>query len=160
MRWGAINNLLLYYYYYVCTFYNSFYWLTFQSPSALANADVIYLRMNEIVLTQNLTRRNTIATATITTDHRRHQEHKYSRAQELCESRGGRPGLPSLISLMVSVDVKQHFNQQIFPISTDSWAVPMAVLSNHSERNCRRCMRLLWKTTQWDSNVNELLNET
>ena len=34
-----------------------------------------------------------------------------SRAQELCESRGGRPGLPSLISLMVSVDVKQHFNE-------------------------------------------------
>ena len=30
------------------------------------------------------------------------------RAQEPCESRGGRPGLPSLISLMVSVDVKQH----------------------------------------------------
>ena len=28
--------------------------------------------------------------------------------QELCESRGGRPGLPSLISLMISVDVKQH----------------------------------------------------
>ena len=27
--------------------------------------------------------------------------------QELCESRDGRPGLPSL-SLMVSVDVKQH----------------------------------------------------
>ena len=32
----------------------------------------------------------------------------HCRAQELCESRGGRPGLPSLISLMVSVDVKQH----------------------------------------------------
>ena len=31
-----------------------------------------------------------------------------NRAQELCESRGGRPGLQSLISLMVSVDVKQH----------------------------------------------------
>ena len=30
--------------------------------------------------------------------------------QELCESRGGRPGLPSLINPMVSVDVKQHFN--------------------------------------------------
>ena len=30
------------------------------------------------------------------------------RAQELCGSRGGRPGLPSLINLMVSVDVKQH----------------------------------------------------
>ena len=26
----------------------------------------------------------------------------------VCESRGGRPGLPSLISLMVSVDVKHH----------------------------------------------------
>ena len=32
----------------------------------------------------------------------------HHRGQELCESRGGRPGLPSLISLMVSVDVKQH----------------------------------------------------
>ena len=29
------------------------------------------------------------------------------RVQELCESRGGRPG-PSLISLMVSVDVKHN----------------------------------------------------
>ena len=28
--------------------------------------------------------------------------------QELCESRGGRPGLPVLTSIMVSVDVKQH----------------------------------------------------
>ena len=43
------------------------------------------------------------------------------RAQELCESRGGRPGLPSLINLQNQnledrtwktepVDVKQHFN--------------------------------------------------
>ena len=31
-----------------------------------------------------------------------------SRAQELCESRGGRPG-PSLIVLMASVDIKQHW---------------------------------------------------
>ena len=30
------------------------------------------------------------------------------RGQELCESGGGRPGLPSLISPAVSVDVKQH----------------------------------------------------
>ena len=29
--------------------------------------------------------------------------------QELCESRGGRPGLSVLTSLLVSVDVKQHF---------------------------------------------------
>ena len=33
------------------------------------------------------------------------------RVQELCESRGGRPGLSVLMSLMVSVDVKQHVNQ-------------------------------------------------
>ena len=30
------------------------------------------------------------------------------RVQELSESRGGRPGLPVLMSLMVFVDVKQH----------------------------------------------------
>ena len=30
------------------------------------------------------------------------------RVQELCVSRGGRPGLPVLMSLTVSVDVKQH----------------------------------------------------
>ena len=35
------------------------------------------------------------------------------RAQELCESRGGRPGLPALMKPMVSVDVEQHFSQQI-----------------------------------------------
>ena len=33
---------------------------------------------------------------------------KKSRAHELCQSRGSRPGLPSLISLTVSVAVKQH----------------------------------------------------
>ena len=31
----------------------------------------------------------------------------FLRVQEPCESRGGRPGLPVLMSLMVSVDVKQ-----------------------------------------------------
>ena len=31
------------------------------------------------------------------------------RVQELCESRGGRPGLPVLMSLTVSVDVKQQW---------------------------------------------------
>ena len=30
------------------------------------------------------------------------------RVQELCQSRGGRPGLSVLMSLTVSVDVKQH----------------------------------------------------
>ena len=33
---------------------------------------------------------------------------KIFRVQELCESRGGRPGLSVLMSLTVSVDVKQH----------------------------------------------------
>ena len=33
---------------------------------------------------------------------------KESRAQEVCESRGGRPGLSLLTSLIVSVDVKQY----------------------------------------------------
>ena len=37
------------------------------------------------------------------------KKHKlYITVQELCESRGGRPGLSVLTSLMVSVDVKQH----------------------------------------------------
>ena len=30
------------------------------------------------------------------------------RVQELCEGRGGRRGLPVLMSITVSVDVKQH----------------------------------------------------
>ena len=33
------------------------------------------------------------------------------RAQEVCESRGGRPGLPSLIVLKVPVDVKHHLKK-------------------------------------------------
>ena len=42
----------------------------------------------------------------------------FIRAQELCESRGGRPGLPVLMSLMVSVDVKQHFNQLLAALAS------------------------------------------
>ena len=30
------------------------------------------------------------------------------RVQELCEGRGGRPGLSILMTLSISVDVKQH----------------------------------------------------
>ena len=47
------------------------------------------------------------------------------RVQELCESRGGRPGLPVPTSLMVSVDVKQHWtmlrhwSQFVTNMSTD-----------------------------------------
>ena len=45
--------------------------------------------------------------------------------QELCESRGGRPGLPVLMSLLVSVDVKNyctvlsHWSQLVPNMSTD-----------------------------------------
>ena len=38
----------------------------------------------------------------------RSDEAEVFRVQELCESRGGRPGLPVLMSLTISVDVKQH----------------------------------------------------
>ena len=49
-----------------------------------------------------------------------------NRIQELCESRGDRPGLSVLTSLMVSVDVKQHWTMlthwsQLVPnMSTDT----------------------------------------
>ena len=45
--------------------------------------------------------------------------------QELCESRGGRPGLSVLTSLLVSVDVKnyltvlRHWSQRVPNMSTD-----------------------------------------
>ena len=42
------------------------------------------------------------------------------RVQGLCESRGGRPGLSVLTSLMVSVDVKlTHWSQLVPNMSTD-----------------------------------------
>ena len=40
---------------------------------------------------------------------------KLLRVQELCESRGDRPGLSVLTSPMVSVDVKQHSTTQFVP---------------------------------------------
>ena len=47
--------------------------------------------------------------------------------QELCESRGGRPGLSVLTSLLVSVDVKnystvlRHWSQLVPNMSNDIW---------------------------------------
>ena len=38
---------------------------------------------------------------------------KQLRAQQLCESRGGRPGFPVPNKPTVSVDVKQHFNNDL-----------------------------------------------
>jgi len=49
------------------------------------------------------------------------------RFKELCESRGGHPGLSVLTSLMVSVDVQQHWtmlmhwSQLVTNMSTDIW---------------------------------------
>ena len=49
------------------------------------------------------------------------------RVQELCESRGGCPGISILMSLTVSVDVKQHWtalqhlSQFVPSMSTDTW---------------------------------------
>ena len=40
----------------------------------------------------------------------KHREYTYTFiVQELCESRGGRPGLPVLTSLLVSVDLKNYW---------------------------------------------------
>ena len=44
----------------------------------------------------------------VSLDVQQHLKRKYHRARQLCESRGGRAGLPSIIVLMVSVDLKQH----------------------------------------------------
>ena len=47
--------------------------------------------------------------------------------QELCESRGGRPELAVLTSLLVSVDVKnyctvlRHWSQRVPNMSTEIW---------------------------------------
>ena len=60
--------------------------------------------------------------------HKRLKENTYDDiVQELCESRGGRPGLSVLTSLLVSVDVKiywtvlRHWSQLVPNMSTDIW---------------------------------------
>ena len=50
------------------------------------------------------------------------------RAQELCESRGGRPGLPVPNKPTVSVDVKQHFNNNRVVPSPEQIPVSMHYL--------------------------------
>ena len=55
----------------------------------------------------------------------RHYHYPLDIVQELCESRGGRPGLSVLTSLLVSVDVKiyctvlRHWSQLVPNMSTD-----------------------------------------
>ena len=61
----------------------------------------------------------------------------FGRAQELCESRGGRPGLPSLNKPTVSVDVKQHsanymLGEQGSIGRTPAFALVQVVFINHT----------------------------
>ena len=52
-----------------------------------------------------------------------------NRVQELCESRGGRPGLPVLISLMVSVDVKKNRAQELGESRSGRPGLPVLMVS-------------------------------
>ena len=51
----------------------------------------------------------------------------HPRGQELCESRGGRPGLPASNKPTASVDVKQHFNNNVSPKSSGAASVKVEV---------------------------------
>ena len=53
----------------------------------------------------------------------------YARAQEVCESRGGCPGLPVPNKPTVSVDAKQHFNN-------NSYVRKLLVFNNEIDLNC------------------------
>jgi len=50
--------------------------------------------------------------------HKLHQRYILVVVQELCESRGGRPGLSVLTSLLVSVDVKDLLNRASAVVTT------------------------------------------
>ena len=63
------------------------------------------------------------------------------RVQELCESRDGRPGLSVLMSLMVSVDVKQtlnHPNNYVNSISEDIKLYIIIIISDEDLRVAER----------------------
>ena len=63
--------------------------------------------------------------------------------QELCESRGGRPGLSVLTSLLVSVDEKlywtmlRHWSQLVPNMSTDIWGHWTTLTTNDLQRTTR-----------------------
>ena len=70
--------------------------------------------------------------------------------QELCESRGGRPGLSVLTSLLASVDVKiyctvlRHWSQLVPNMSTDIWGHWASThhhqLQNNTWWNLHKCV--------------------
>ena len=65
------------------------------------------------------------AQSTVTVISEATEAYKDATVQELCESRGGRPGLSVLTSLLVSVDVKiystvlRHWSQLVPNMSTN-----------------------------------------
>ena len=69
-----------------------------------------------------------------------------TRVQELCESRGGLPGLLVLMSLTASVDVKQHctmlrhWSQLVPNLSTDIRG--HEVLLHHLQPELRSCVKV------------------
>ena len=68
---------------------------------------------------------------------------QHIRVQELCESRGGRPGLSVLTSLAVSVDVKQHWTvlrhwSQFVPNMSTDLQGHEALLHQHLQHDAGR----------------------
>ena len=61
----------------------------------------------------------------------------FGRAQELCESRGGRPGFPSFNKPTVSVDLKRHstnymLGEQGSRGRTPAFALVQVLIINHT----------------------------
>ena len=65
--------------------------------------------------------------------------HGHDRAQELCQNRGGRPGLPVPNKPTVSVDVKQHFNK-----STTAMTTAMTTLDLFQTQRSRNYREETW----------------
>ena len=98
----------------LCLFWNAltcalFLWWFYQSLKG--NVDVNFhpdqqshLQQNALQLTDTWNSRQSVSIR-----HTMQDINSSFGVQELCESLGGRPGLPVLMSLMVSVDVKQHW---------------------------------------------------
>ena len=83
------------------------------------------------------------------------------RVQELCESRGGRPGLSVLTSLMVSVDIKQHWTvlrhwSQFVPNTLTDISEHEALHNHHPKlaktfEDCANPVVRAWGTTKMTS---------
>ena len=83
--------------------------------------------------------------------------------QEQCESRGGRPGLSVLTSLLVSVDVKiyctvlRHWSQLVPNMSTDIWHHFIIINSFSFRAQEFQSSGAVWKSrwTSWASVPNK-----